>query len=52
MLFLDVERRFLLCLKLRVPKEVVTKAKERLIKCRNVGNRWLRNISNVMKRSM
>lgn len=52
MLFPDVERRFLLCLKLRVPKEVATKAKEGLIKCRKVGNGWLRNISKVLKRSM
>lgn len=55
MLFLDVERRLLLCpslyIKPRVPKEVLTKAKEGLINCRKVGDRWLRN-SNMMKRCM
>ena len=55
MFFLDVERRLLLCpslhIKLRVPKEVLTKAKEGLINCRKVGDRWLRN-SNMMKRCM
>lgn len=55
MLFLDVERRLLLCpslcIKPRVPKEVLTKAEEQLINCRKVGDRWLRN-SNMVKRCM